>query len=1176
MRSEEKQTLKLFASASIAIGIASGFFLLTGFAGDDPQPQQKAASDSRTCVQCHQGIESMHSDGDGEIGITCVGCHGGNGEAAEKNKAHVPPRLKDTFKSSANPKHSYTALNHESPEFIRFMNPGDFRVADKTCGNCHGEILSRMMSSIMTHSALVPQAGLYNNGIHDGKKPVFGEAYMPDGTPAALTTPDELAKKNAAKEIFRTGSLVNKLEPLPRFEMIPATDPFRVLERGNNDAGTRALGTDFRIAGGGIVLHKTRLNDPTLWFMGTNETGGDFRNSGCTACHVAYANDRTPANSGPALADHYKNGGASGYSASKDKNIPHNEPGHPVAHRMTRSVPISQCLTCHHHQGNGALGNYVGAMWWDQESDANKILSPGAQRDEQISAEKRQQLYPANPSNSEVQIADWHGHSWNFRYVYKMDRHGNLLDAAGNKIDHSDPKKFEKAVHLQDIHLEKGMHCIDCHTEQDVHGDGRLWGTMIDPIEIRCEDCHGTIKRRAGLVTSGLTGGNDLADRRTGARTPFGQRQFQVDDDKIIQRSKMDKNLQWVIPQVVELDNPQSSNYNAKAARAHTLRRDGVTWAKPITDMNQLAHNTDKIECYTCHSAWNTNCYGCHLSAEVNTKADVAHYEGETTRAYVAYNPMVLRADAFLLGIGGTAKGNKLSPMRSASAVFVSARDRGRNMVVHQQPTISAPGYSGFAVTPNPPHTVRTTETKQCTDCHVSEDNDNNAWLASSLGMGSNAVNFIGEYAYVAAGNAGIQAVQVTEGLEPQPVIGSNFHRILYPESHQKFVETGRQLKTAHSAGSSNARSIEARGEFVFVADGRGGFKVFDRANIANKKVAQPLVENQNSRFGQKTSFSTKDATCVALPSTVPMNLDRPQLPENLEAPVPELFRYAYITDRYEGLIIVDVNTLHDANPDNNYIKRTITYNPDNRLAGAVKIRIAGNYAYIISETTGLHIVDISKPRVPQWVANVGAPNIVAGRSVAIQFRYAFVVDQQGFKVVDITEPRQPRVVSTATIPLADGRDLYLMRTYAYVAAGSEGLAIIDIEKPEAPKLVEKYSANGQMSDANAVTTSTVNASTFAFVADGKNGLRVARLIEPPDTPGHLGFSPRPTPLLIATYKTKGPALAVAEGAKRDRPTDEDGNQIGVGGRLGSRPLNKADMDKMLRREGKVFTVRNF
>ena len=42
--------------------------------------------------------------------------------------------------------------------------------------------------------------------------------------------------------------------------------------------------------------------------------------------------------------------------------------------------------------------------------------------------------------------------------------------------------------------------------------------------------------------------------------------------------------------------------------------------------------------------------------------------------------------------------------------------------------------------------------------------------------------------------------------------------------------------------------------------------------------------------------------------------------------------------------------------------------------------------------------------------------------------------------------------------------------------------------------------------------------SEFAYLADGCNGLRVVQLTSP-ETRGNYGFSPRPTPQLIATYK---------------------------------------------------------
>ena len=41
----------------------------------------------------------------------------------------------------------------------------------------------------------------------------------------------------------------------------------------------------------------------------------------------------------------------------------------------------------------------------------------------------------------------------------------------------------------------------------------------------------------------------------------------------------------------------------------------------------------------------------------------------------------------------------------------------------------------------------------------------------------------------------------------------------------------------------------------------------------------------------------------------------------------------------------------------------------------------------------------------------------------------------------------------------------------------------------------------------------------------------------------------------------------------RDRAVDESGNQIAVWGRLGSRPFNRAEMEELFLRNGKVYTV---
>ncbi len=128
-----------------------------------------------------------------------------------------------------------------------------------------------------------------------------------------------------------------------------------------------------------------------------------------------------------------------------------------------------------------------------------------------------------------MQIADFHGHGWIFRYVYKRDRHGNLLDTRGKVVPDDAADKWTRAVKLQDIHLDKGMQCADCHFERDSHGNGMLYGEVRNAISIRCEDCHGTFNKRATFKATGNAGVVDgkqisLKTDSDSKKTDFGSR----------------------------------------------------------------------------------------------------------------------------------------------------------------------------------------------------------------------------------------------------------------------------------------------------------------------------------------------------------------------------------------------------------------------------------------------------------------------------------------------------------------------------------------------------------------------------------------------------------------------------------------------------------------------------
>ena len=85
----------------------------------------------------------------------------------------------------------------------------------------------------------------------------------------------------------------------------------------------------------------------------------------------------------------------------------------------------------------------------------------------------------------------------------------------------------------------------------------------------------------------------------------------------------------------------------------------------------------------------------------------------------------------------------------------------------------------------------------------------------------------------------------------------------------------------------------------------------------------------------------------------------------NEEQPIHPLYAYLYIADKEEGLILVNAATLLDGDPQNNFLKRALTFNPENALTGANNITIAGTNAFITTNSE-LVIVDINDPLNPR------------------------------------------------------------------------------------------------------------------------------------------------------------------------------------------------------------------
>jgi len=275
--------------------------LTTSALGDLPEPDVEDISPAEAgCVGCHRplttsgerfGIEEAHP----WAVVACTECHGGNGSAFTRADAHVaigaaPPYLK-AFTSAQ--------LDAVDRDYLRFVNPGDLRVAPQTCGSagCHAEVVAAVAKSHMsTYGALytVPRylAGMQGADSIVGAIDISDPDYDPETSP-----PGAIAQLSALRG-----------PTSERFEIAGVIDDFL----------PKACPT-------------CHLNA-----YGASDAPGLYRSSGCTACHMLYADD--------------------GRSRTTDPMITKSFPSHPAAHRLTSAIPVEQCAHCHHRGGRIGLG----------------------------------------------------------------------------------------------------------------------------------------------------------------------------------------------------------------------------------------------------------------------------------------------------------------------------------------------------------------------------------------------------------------------------------------------------------------------------------------------------------------------------------------------------------------------------------------------------------------------------------------------------------------------------------------------------------------------------------------------------------------------------------------------------------------------------------------------------
>ena len=122
--------------------------LASFMAAQSEQPAPPVAA-STGCISCHGQTDSASMHPTGTVQLTCTDCHGGhaaimrpaNAKPTDRAyrdalaAAHPKPKLPALWKTSANPVRPAAAWLQEDKDYIRFVNPGDLRVAPETCGS---------------------------------------------------------------------------------------------------------------------------------------------------------------------------------------------------------------------------------------------------------------------------------------------------------------------------------------------------------------------------------------------------------------------------------------------------------------------------------------------------------------------------------------------------------------------------------------------------------------------------------------------------------------------------------------------------------------------------------------------------------------------------------------------------------------------------------------------------------------------------------------------------------------------------------------------------------------------------------------------------------------------------------------------------------------------------------
>jgi hypothetical protein len=188
------------------------------------------------------------------------------------------------------------AIDEDTAHTNMFINPGDLSIVDQTCGKCHVKFTENIKKSFHATSAGVISGARYTWGAQE-RDSIFANYVIGD-------TDGNVPVQSGA---------LTKLDQIPSFK----------------DSSEQV---DDYLRNQCLRCH--------IWTEGAKRDG-DYRSSGCAACHVLYADD--------------------GKYTGSDPTINNSAADHPIKHEITTKIPAVQCVHCHNRGGRTGV-SFIGTM----------------------------------------------------------------------------------------------------------------------------------------------------------------------------------------------------------------------------------------------------------------------------------------------------------------------------------------------------------------------------------------------------------------------------------------------------------------------------------------------------------------------------------------------------------------------------------------------------------------------------------------------------------------------------------------------------------------------------------------------------------------------------------------------------------------------------------------------